>query len=105
MGRYEQKEIKELNIYYDVACRYSAHAKKYKVLDEALLQKTKFMVGKFHIYAHGNICREMFNSANKAGVGLIDGEGCERVWSHVGLFFKKFRQHFELELHQFDLCF
>ncbi len=41
----------------------------------------------FHIYAHGMKCRQDFNPNKTQGVGLLDGESCERMWSHVGLFF------------------
>jgi Kyakuja-Dileera-Zisupton transposase len=39
------------------------------------------MVGIFHTFAHAYECQVLFSPRNIVGIGLTDGEGCERIWS------------------------
>jgi len=39
------------------------------------------ILGIFHVYAHQYSCQILFSPIYIFGIGLVDGEACERVWS------------------------
>jgi hypothetical protein len=38
-------------------------------------------IGIFHTFAHQYECQVLFSPRNIFGIGLTDGEGCERIWA------------------------
>lgn len=46
-----------------------------------LASKVKYVVPKFHLYAHKLACQVAFAFLWMVGAAATDGEGCERVWS------------------------
>ncbi len=45
ISEYDMEDVKEVHIYYDIACRYKAHCVLQNILREDILKKTKFMIG------------------------------------------------------------
>jgi Kyakuja-Dileera-Zisupton transposase len=39
------------------------------------------LIGIFHAFAHQYECQVLFSPRNIVGIGLTDGEGCERIWA------------------------
>lgn len=46
----------------------------------------KFLVPKFHVYAHGGGCLRRMHPGVNTGCGMTEGETSERQWSYLGLF-------------------
>jgi hypothetical protein len=81
----ELVKIKSIMLYYDIACGYSRHARKYKIFGD-LQDKINFLIRKFHLWAHGRPCREANNPQYTLGNGNDHGENCEQLNAHIGLF-------------------
>ena len=43
--------------------------------------RLEFALSIFHSYGHGMKCQLQYSPRNLLGVGLTDGESCERIWS------------------------
>lgn len=85
--------------FYDVGCvssrtaqlvrtrvttaRDPAHVMKYRILPEVLDKNLIFVTPAMHSYAHQWACQIVFGPPSKAGIGLTDGEGVERLWSRL----------------------
>ena len=41
-------------------------------------------IGIFHSYGHERSCQAQFHPYVVEGLGLTDGEACERLWSYLG---------------------
>lgn len=67
----------KVTVMYDVGCKFEAHLKKKREID---LLKNDYVVPAFHIWAHSLSC-QLWYGPRILGVGLIDGEGMERIWS------------------------
>ena len=63
---------------YDIACSFQPWLAK---RDPALLERLSFVINAFHIYGHGTRCQLNWNPRSKEGLGMFDGEQCERDWS------------------------
>ncbi|KZV59553.1 hypothetical protein PENSPDRAFT_554740, partial [Peniophora sp. CONT] len=81
---------------YDIACQWSknlvSRVKKIKhtrtvwqgaktFLALANEHAVKYVVPKFHLYAHKMYCQLRYAFGRLLGTGATDGEGCERVWA------------------------
>jgi len=45
--------------------------------------RIEWAVSVFHAFGHQWPCQCIYSPRKKAGFGLTDGEGCERVWSQL----------------------
>jgi hypothetical protein len=50
-------------------------------MDRTVFARLEFALSIFHSYGHGIDCQIEFGPRNVPGVGLTDGESCERIWS------------------------
>jgi len=50
-------------------------------MDPFEFARLDFALSIFHSYGHGIKCQVKFAPRNLSGVGLTDGESCERIWS------------------------
>ena len=48
-----------------------------------MMERMTFATSAMHAYAHQWACQLEFNPRLKAGFGLTDGEGVERLWSRL----------------------
>ncbi len=81
---------------YDINCQYR---KKYNTRVQQLMKDYPALrtiqnevmpfilpaIGKFHAPAHTASCRCKFSYNFLPGVGMTDGEACERIWSTLNL--------------------
>ncbi|KAF4622330.1 hypothetical protein D9613_009070 [Agrocybe pediades] len=80
--------LQQLVISYDIACQWHKNIwDRTKILPEHLrlstaIEKTTFLVPKFHIGAHIAECNLNFSFNLTKGTGTSDGEAPERGWSH-----------------------
>ncbi|KAI9321115.1 hypothetical protein DFJ73DRAFT_923153 [Zopfochytrium polystomum] len=68
----------EVILSYDVNCRYLAHVKKHH-----RTESTISMLPVLHAFCHGADCQSRFAQYFVMGVGSMDGEWIERVWSSL----------------------
>ncbi|KAK7021051.1 hypothetical protein VNI00_017540 [Paramarasmius palmivorus] len=73
-------------ISYDIACQWMIHfysriTKLPKHLQMPLYRLLRFKVPKFHLPAHKDTCFARFAFHYTQGVGKVDGEAPERIWS------------------------
>jgi hypothetical protein len=66
-------------ILYDVNCVFSKYLRTR--MDGRDFQKLQFGIGIFHVYAHHYPCQIQFSPRGLVGLGWVDGEICERLWS------------------------
>ncbi|KAJ3755177.1 hypothetical protein EV360DRAFT_50218 [Lentinula raphanica] len=71
----------KLAVVYDIMCKFSKTVKRSPL--NPLAQWAKFLpvIGTMHGYAHERACQLVFLMLYVVGVGLEDGEGCERYFS------------------------
>ncbi|MDT7543759.1 MAG: hypothetical protein QOE33_3672 [Acidobacteriota bacterium] len=71
---------------YDVACQWVIHLLE-RIENGEYLEMEQFeqgiaaLVGKFHINAHTKSCFELFSPNFFKGIGQVDGEILETLWS------------------------
>lgn len=75
---------------YDIACQWSRNLPKRIAqlpetmqLDPEQLKATRFVIPKFHIYAHGISCQSLFSLNFLPFMARINGEEPERWWAHI----------------------
>ncbi|KAI9324076.1 hypothetical protein DFJ73DRAFT_260846 [Zopfochytrium polystomum] len=68
----------EVILSYDVNCRYLAHVKKHHRTESIIS-----MLPVLHAFCHGADCQSQFAQYFIMGVGSMDGEWIERVWSSL----------------------
>jgi Kyakuja-Dileera-Zisupton transposase len=75
---------------YDIVCQWHRNlAKRLPQLPEVMrisleqLQSARYVVPKFHIYAHGLLCQTRFSLNFLPFMARIDGEDPERWWAHI----------------------
>lgn len=77
--------LKEAAVLYDVACQYSINFKQRiqnsSFLHMPIFDKLLFGVGKFHLGAHVDKCFFKFSLNFIRGMGQVDGEVVETLWS------------------------
>ncbi|XP_078659031.1 uncharacterized protein LOC144904191 isoform X1 [Branchiostoma floridae x Branchiostoma belcheri] len=75
-----------LRVVYDIGCVLEAHLKRTKQQD--LLDRVNLAIPIFHLYGHKTPCQILYSTRRKEGFGLTDGEGMERIWSHLRPFYR-----------------
>jgi hypothetical protein len=75
---------------YDIACQWSRHLpKRLSQLTENMrlahdqLQAARYVIPKFHIYAHGISCQSRFSLNFLPFMARTNGEDPERWWAHI----------------------
>lgn len=75
---------------YDIACQWSIHLwermRRYKPQWDFARHVIKFLVPKFHLPAHRELCHLNYSFNTTLHVGRTDGEAVERGWSAVNPF-------------------
>jgi hypothetical protein len=56
---------------------------QYDILSENTVKRLCFATTVMHAYGHEWACQLVFNPHLLVGFGLSDGEGTERLWSHM----------------------
>ncbi|KAJ3892332.1 hypothetical protein GG344DRAFT_45574 [Lentinula edodes] len=79
--RQEGRPQGQLAVVYDIACKTSKTVRRSPL--NSLAQWSRFLpaVGAMHGYAHERSCQLLFLMLYIVGVGLEDGEGCERYFN------------------------
>ncbi|KAH9825270.1 hypothetical protein DFH28DRAFT_21067 [Melampsora americana] len=73
---------KKFGVLYDIGCHLKVHIQKRNLLSKHE-GRLSYATSVFHAYAHQWRCQIFFNPRFIALFGLSDGEGLERVWSHL----------------------
>ncbi|KIK80791.1 hypothetical protein PAXRUDRAFT_36082 [Paxillus rubicundulus Ve08.2h10] len=68
-------------VLYDVGRVLSRTLSLYNILPESVVQRLRFAMTVMHAYGHEWACQLVFNPHLAVGLGLLDGEGTERLWS------------------------
>ncbi|KAJ3728198.1 hypothetical protein DFJ43DRAFT_1001246 [Lentinula guzmanii] len=71
-----------VGILYDIACAVERSCVNWGFLDEYLPRIT-FAISIFHAFGHGWACQCVYHLRKCIGLGLSDGEGCERFWHSI----------------------
>jgi hypothetical protein len=86
-----RRKYKRLMITYDIWCKYRVNLQKRSTtfvddLVAAFRNATvRGFVPKFHLPAHGVVCRSIWSLNYALNVGRTDSEGPERIWAIEGL--------------------
>jgi hypothetical protein len=64
---------------YDIGCHFETYLKS-RMSDEEF-DRLAFAVSIFHMYGHEFKCQVRYSPRRLNGLGLTDGESCERVWA------------------------
>ena len=82
--------LQQLVFFYDIACQWSRNlAKRLPQLPEIMrlnseqLAAARFVIPKFHIYAHGLSCQTLFSLNFLPFMARTNGEEPERWWAHI----------------------
>ena len=54
---------------------------QYNILPQSIVERLVFATSVMHAYGHQWSCQLVYNPRLRAGLGLTEGEGTERVWS------------------------
>ena len=73
----DQKSLGTTFIFYDIACKFQS-----SFGDNGF----KYCIPKMHVYAHNTQCFRRYHPLRTEGLGVVDGEGCERIWSMLSNF-------------------
>lgn len=65
-------------ILYDIACHFETYLKSRMSSEDFL--RLRFGVSIFHMYGHEFKCQIRYSPRWLSGLGLTDGESCERCW-------------------------
>ncbi|KAJ3890688.1 hypothetical protein GG344DRAFT_48941, partial [Lentinula edodes] len=79
--RGEQKPNGRLAVVYDIMCKFSKTVRRSPLNSLAIWGMFLPVIGTMHGYAHERACQLVFLMLYIVGVGLEDGEGCERYFS------------------------
>lgn len=64
---------------YDIACTLKGYLRAR--MEKTEYERLIFGVSLFHCYGHELPCQVLYSPRRLAGVGLTEGEACERNWS------------------------
>ncbi|KAG1802437.1 hypothetical protein EV424DRAFT_1351735 [Suillus variegatus] len=67
---------------YDVGCVLARSLSKYDILPSSIVSRLRLATTAMHAYGHEWACQLVHNPRMRIGLGLSDGEGTERLWSH-----------------------
>ncbi|KAF8823986.1 hypothetical protein HHX47_DHR9000529 [Lentinula edodes] len=79
--RGEQKPNGRLAVVYDIMCKFSKTVRRSPLNSLAIWGMFLPVIGTMYGYAHERACQLVFLMLYIVGVGLEDGEGCERYFS------------------------
>ncbi|KAG2113956.1 uncharacterized protein F5147DRAFT_770605 [Suillus discolor] len=68
---------------YDIGCVLAQTLSKYDILPISITSHLRFATTAMHTYGHEWACQLVYNPRICVGLGLSDGEGTERLWSHL----------------------
>ena len=75
---------------YDIVCQWSRNLHKrlpqlpdVMRISQEQLANAKFVIPKFHIYAHGQTCQSSYSLNFLPWCARTDGEDPERWWAHI----------------------
>jgi hypothetical protein len=75
---------------YDIACQWSRNLRTripqlptVMQLSQLQITQARFVIPKFHIYAHGLSCQSVFSLNFQRHMGETNGEDPERWWAHI----------------------
>ncbi|KZO94975.1 hypothetical protein CALVIDRAFT_483330, partial [Calocera viscosa TUFC12733] len=71
-----------VGVLYDIGCQVDHSCDMFGYLGEDRSRVT-FACSVLHAYGHEWACQVVYNPRRRAGFGLTDGEGSERVWSRT----------------------
>ncbi|KIJ39761.1 hypothetical protein M422DRAFT_174688 [Sphaerobolus stellatus SS14] len=71
-----------VGVLYDIGCQVERSMLKHGILAH-LYPRMLFAVSIFHCYGHQWACQLKYHPRKICGLGLSDGEGCERFWSYL----------------------
>jgi hypothetical protein len=71
-----------VGLLYDIGCQLHRTCLKWGFLS-TYLPRIEFGISVFHAYGHGWACQCTYHPRKRSGLGLTDGEGCERFWSSI----------------------
>ncbi|KAL9931324.1 hypothetical protein V8E36_009834, partial [Tilletia maclaganii] len=74
-------EVEHIGAMYDIGCRFADNTAVQQALDTNV--RITWTIPLFHVYGHTYSCHIRYSPRNVEGMGWIDGEGMERVWSSV----------------------
>lgn len=84
----KHEKVKDLKLSYDIACAWSKHVferfNHYTVemqLSDGMI--IIFLIPKFHLPSHGDLCRTRYSFNFNRFVGRTHGETVEQEWSHI----------------------
>ncbi|KAF8430437.1 hypothetical protein L210DRAFT_3733938, partial [Boletus edulis BED1] len=66
---------------YDIGCAFAKTANNSIVRPRIRNLNLRFMVGSFHGHAHNQLCQLQWHPMYIEGIGNMEGEGCEHVFS------------------------
>ncbi|KIJ65314.1 hypothetical protein HYDPIDRAFT_89029 [Hydnomerulius pinastri MD-312] len=72
-----------VGLLYDIGCQLERSCRKWNFFDEAVLSRFEFAISVFHAYGHQWPCQVIYHPRKREGFGLLDGKGCERLWSSL----------------------
>jgi hypothetical protein len=82
--------VRQLVFSYDIACQWSRNlSKRLPQLPESMrlnpeqLSGARYVIPKFHIYAHGLSCQSLFSLNFLPFMARTNGEEPERWWAHI----------------------
>lgn len=65
------------------ACNVTDHHLQYDILNSGIVSWLQFATTAMHAYGHEWACQLVYNPHLAKGLGLLDGEGMEWLWSHL----------------------
>ncbi|KAI0701749.1 hypothetical protein C8Q76DRAFT_633393 [Earliella scabrosa] len=68
-------------VFYDIGCVLDRSLHIYNILPQSVVERLVFATSVMHAYGHQWSCQLVYNPRLRAGLGLTEGEGTERVWS------------------------
>ncbi|KAK1219275.1 hypothetical protein PQX77_018011 [Marasmius sp. AFHP31] len=68
---------------YDIACVLDRSLRLYDLLPESITARLQLATAVMHAYGHQWACQLLYNPHMRVGLGIMDGEGTERLWSRL----------------------
>jgi len=71
----------KIYVLYDVGCVFTKYLRAR--MSKEKFDRLTFGIGIFHVYAHEYGCQVKYSPRSLEGLGMMDGEICERSWSEL----------------------
>ncbi|KIK73706.1 hypothetical protein PAXRUDRAFT_177673 [Paxillus rubicundulus Ve08.2h10] len=72
-----------VGLLYDIGCQLERSCRKWDFFSEEIISRLTLTITVFHAYGHQWPCQVIYHPWKHVGFGLLDGEGCERLWSFL----------------------